>query len=48
MLDDPSGGPGSTAKATNLGLDQVEYDGITYKICMAELSYDIPYIGILL
>ncbi len=26
------------AKAANLGLDEVEYDGITYKICMAELT----------
>jgi hypothetical protein len=26
-----------TAKAANLGPDEVEYDGVTYKICMAEL-----------
>ena len=25
------------AKAANLGPDKVKYDGITYKICMAEL-----------
>jgi hypothetical protein len=26
-----------TAKPANLGTDEVEYDSITYKICMAEL-----------
>jgi hypothetical protein len=38
MSDDPSIGKGYTTMAANLGPDKVEYDGITYKICMAELT----------
>jgi hypothetical protein len=45
MLDDTSVGSSLLtprqkymAKAANLGLDEVEYDGVTYKICMAELT----------
>jgi hypothetical protein len=38
MSDGPSVGQGFTVKAANLGLDEVEYDGITYKIHMAELT----------
>jgi hypothetical protein len=34
------------AKAASLGPDEVEYDGVTYKICMVELTSDIPYISI--
>jgi hypothetical protein len=36
-----------TAKAANLDPDKVKYDVISYKICMAELSYGILHIGIL-
>jgi hypothetical protein len=36
------------SKAANWSPNEVEYDGVTYKICMAELAYDILYIGMLL
>jgi hypothetical protein len=45
MADDTSVGNGlliprqkSMAKTANLGPDEVEYDNITYKICMTELT----------